>query len=137
MFDYGQYFLVKPLSTFYYCISVVFISLTKAVRWKWSQFYENHDRIISLKNKCFVFQGEDQEADIVEEEEESDLNYDINLVRNFLESFQSQDGLAGPVSNILQSMGMSLPPNKDGTQATGWDVVVVELVWMFHNLEYS
>ena len=51
--------------------------------------------------------------------EEGDLDYDINLVRNFLESFQSQDGLAGPVSNILQSMGMALPPNQDGGAARG------------------
>eukprot|EP00111_Clytia_hemisphaerica_P007767 TCONS_00022566-protein len=52
------------------------------------------------------------------QEGEEGLNYDVNLIRNFLESFQSQDGLAGPVSNILQSMGMSLPPNEDGTKAT-------------------
>ncbi|NP_001267880.1 ecdysoneless homolog [Hydra vulgaris] len=39
------------------------------------------------------------------------MNIDINLVKNFLESFSSQEGLSGPVSNILQSIGMSLPPN--------------------------
>ena len=58
---------------------------------------------------CFLFQTQ---------EGEEDLDYDVNLIRNFLESFQSQDGLAGPVSNILQSMGMSLPPNEDGAKAT-------------------
>lgn len=47
------------------------------------------------------------------EPNEEDLDYDINLLRNFLESFQNQDGLSGPVSNILNSLGMSLPPNLD------------------------
>ena len=75
----------------------------------------------------FHFQEGDQDQ---VEEEEGDLNYDINLVRNFLESFQSQDGLAGPVSNILQSMGMSLPPNQDGTQATtGWSFIKIGQSW--------
>lgn len=48
--------------------------------------------------------------------EESDLapvDVDLNLVTNILESFSSQSGLAGPVSNLLQSMGVHLPDNTD------------------------
>lgn len=48
--------------------------------------------------------------------EASDLapvDVDLNLVTNILESFSSQSGLAGPVSNLLQSMGVHLPDNTD------------------------
>ncbi|XP_051897574.1 protein ecdysoneless homolog isoform X2 [Pristis pectinata] len=51
-------------------------------------------------------------------ESEEDLNMlpvdvDLNLVENLLESYSSQAGLPGPASNILQSMGLRLPDNKD------------------------
>ncbi|XP_040292468.1 protein ecdysoneless homolog isoform X1 [Bufo bufo] len=48
--------------------------------------------------------------------DESDLapvDLDLNLVTNILESFSSQSGLAGPASNLLQSMGVHLPDNTD------------------------
>ncbi|XP_077206545.1 protein ecdysoneless homolog [Paroedura picta] len=41
------------------------------------------------------------------------VDIDLNLVANLLESYTAQDGLAGPVSNILQSMGVHLPENTD------------------------
>ncbi|XP_053547870.1 protein ecdysoneless homolog isoform X2 [Bombina bombina] len=41
------------------------------------------------------------------------VDMDLNLVTNILESFSSQAGLAGPASNILQSMGVHLPDNTD------------------------
>ncbi|XP_069741609.1 protein ecdysoneless homolog isoform X2 [Narcine bancroftii] len=41
------------------------------------------------------------------------VDVDLNLVENLLESYSSQAGLPGPVSNILQSMGLRLPDNKD------------------------
>lgn len=37
----------------------------------------------------------------------------MNLVANLLESYSAQSGLAGPTSNILQSMGVHLPENAD------------------------
>ncbi|XP_072138776.1 protein ecdysoneless homolog [Mobula birostris] len=43
------------------------------------------------------------------------VDVDLNLVENFLESYSSQAGLPGPASNILQSMGLRLPDNKDNT----------------------
>ena len=46
-------------------------------------------------------------------EEELPVDVDFNLVRNILQSFSTQQGLAGPASNILNSMGVWLPPNKD------------------------
>lgn len=52
------------------------------------------------------------------EEDEGGLPVDVdfNLVKNILESFSTQQGLAGPASNILNSMGVWLPPDKDVTQ---------------------
>ena len=43
---------------------------------------------------------------------------DFNLVKNILESFSTQEGLAGPASNILSSMGVWLPPNADLTDTS-------------------
>ena len=44
-----------------------------------------------------------------EGEELRPVDIDFNLVKNLLESYASQDGGAGPTSNILQSMGIKLP----------------------------
>lgn len=41
------------------------------------------------------------------------LDIDLNLVTNLLESLSSQEGLSGPASNLLQSLGLHLPPNSD------------------------
>lgn len=47
------------------------------------------------------------------DEEIQPLDLDLNLVTNLLESLSSQAGLAGPASNLLQSLGIHLPPNTD------------------------
>ncbi|KAM8858927.1 protein ecdysoneless homolog isoform 1-T2 [Spinachia spinachia] len=48
-----------------------------------------------------------------EEEEIQPLDVDLNLVTNLLESLSCQSGLAGPASNLLQSLGIHLPANSD------------------------
>lgn len=48
-----------------------------------------------------------------EEEEIQPLDLDLNLVTNLLESLSCQAGLAGPASNLLQSLGINLPANSD------------------------
>uniref|UniRef100_A0A670YMI6 Ecdysoneless cell cycle regulator n=1 Tax=Pseudonaja textilis TaxID=8673 RepID=A0A670YMI6_PSETE len=48
-----------------------------------------------------------------EDPDTTSVDIDLNLVTNLLESYNAQDGLAGPVSNILQSMGVYLPDNTD------------------------
>ncbi|KAJ7362048.1 hypothetical protein OS493_013136 [Desmophyllum pertusum] len=53
-----------------------------------------------------------------ESEDDAPVDVDFNLVKNILESFSTQQGLAGPASNILNSMGVWLPPNKDLTDST-------------------
>ena len=56
---------------------------------------------------------EQQEGEgLQQQQEEGELrpvDIDFNLVKNLLESYASQDGGAGPTSNILQSMGIKLP----------------------------
>ncbi|XP_029305328.1 protein ecdysoneless homolog [Cottoperca gobio] len=47
------------------------------------------------------------------EEEIQPLDVDLNLVTNLLQSLSCQAGLAGPASNLLQSLGIHLPPNSD------------------------
>ena len=37
------------------------------------------------------------------------VNLDLNLVTHLLESFASQQGLAGPVSTMMHDMGLALP----------------------------
>ncbi|XP_006837533.1 PREDICTED: protein SGT1 [Chrysochloris asiatica] len=48
-----------------------------------------------------------------DEEDSGAVDVDLNLVSNILESYNSQAGLAGPASNLLQSMGVQLPDNTD------------------------
>ena len=37
------------------------------------------------------------------------VDVDFNLIKNLLESYTSQEGGAGPTSNILQSLGVHIP----------------------------
>uniref|UniRef100_A0A3P9KNS1 Ecdysoneless homolog (Drosophila) n=1 Tax=Oryzias latipes TaxID=8090 RepID=A0A3P9KNS1_ORYLA len=48
-----------------------------------------------------------------EMEEPQPLDLDVNLMANLLESLSCQAGLAGPASNLLQSLGVHLPANSD------------------------
>lgn len=54
-------------------------------------------------------QGGSEQTD----EEIRPLDLDLNLVTNLLESLSCQAGLAGPASNLLQSLGIDLPANAD------------------------
>lgn len=50
-----------------------------------------------------------------EEENESheELDIDLNLAKNMLESFKSQAGMAGPGGNLMGMMGMRLPRDEE------------------------
>lgn len=48
-----------------------------------------------------------------EEEEFSPVDVDVNLVKSFLDSFSSQEGLPGPASNLLGLMGLQLPQDSN------------------------
>ncbi|XP_058043321.1 protein ecdysoneless homolog [Ahaetulla prasina] len=65
-----------------------------------------------------VFPHEDPNTDLEGNQNKEDpdtipVDIDVNLVTNLLESYHAQVGLAGPASNILQSMGVHLPDNTD------------------------
>ncbi|XP_060076683.1 protein ecdysoneless homolog [Ylistrum balloti] len=45
-----------------------------------------------------------------EDDDFQPVNIDVNTVKNMLESIGAQQGLAGPASNILNSMGVNVPP---------------------------
>jgi predicted outer membrane lipoprotein len=60
----------------------------------------------SLENEL----SEIREKDFETHEGEIDVNY--NLLKNLMTSFSQQDGLSGPASNLISSLGLSLPkPN--------------------------
>ena len=43
------------------------------------------------------------------DDEFTPVDVDVNLVKSFLDSFASQQGLPGPASNLLGLMGVQLP----------------------------
>ena len=45
-----------------------------------------------------------------------EVNIDFNLVKNLLESYKSQAGMAGPGGNLLNMMGIQLPADADDTR---------------------
>lgn len=47
------------------------------------------------------------------DEDFTPVDVDLNLVKNLLESFSSQQGLPGPTSNLLSLMGVKLPKDDD------------------------
>ncbi|KAH7520445.1 hypothetical protein FEM48_Zijuj08G0144700 [Ziziphus jujuba var. spinosa] len=48
------------------------------------------------------------------DEDFTPVDADVNLVKSFLDSFSSQQGLPGPASNLLGLMGFQLPQDKKG-----------------------
>ncbi|XP_071943829.1 protein ecdysoneless homolog [Antedon mediterranea] len=60
------------------------------------------------------FERQSEGASVEDEKEDlRPVEVDMNLLKNLLESYSSQNGLAGPASNILHSMGIKLPENAD------------------------
>ncbi|NXK55507.1 ECD protein, partial [Chauna torquata] len=73
-------------------------------------FSTQKKRASSVKATTSQDAGPDSGA---EDTELTPVDVDMNLVANLLESYSAQAGLAGPTSNILQSMGVYLPENAD------------------------
>ncbi|XP_075697645.1 protein ecdysoneless homolog isoform X2 [Rhinoderma darwinii] len=76
----------------------------------------NIGKSFTKKKNAEVFQptkADEEEEVNADETDLTPVDVDLNLVTNILESFSSQSGLAGPVSNLLQSMGVHLPENTD------------------------
>lgn len=77
-------------------------------------FHQSHNEG-NLQNGSPHSLGEDP---LLNDETQADiqpLDLDLNLITNLLESLSSQAGLAGPASNLLQSLGINLPPNSDSS----------------------
>ncbi|KAJ3424396.1 sgt1 protein hsgt1 suppressor of gcr2 [Anaeramoeba flamelloides] len=74
---------------------------------------------LELKNNTTLgetFEYINEIDDDKEEEEEGkseNLQVDFNLVNNLLNSFDAQQGLSGPTSNLLNTLNIKLPPNND------------------------
>ncbi|KAI1428916.1 SGT1-domain-containing protein [Xylaria sp. FL1777] len=61
-----------------------------------------------------VFKPKGKGTEEAEEESgDEEVNIDYNLAKNLLESFKSQEGLAGPAGNLMGMMGMKLPRDED------------------------
>lgn len=52
-------------------------------------------------------------GDSAEEDKTAPVDIELNLVKNVLESYKSQQGLPGPVGNILGQFGIVLPADAD------------------------
>ncbi|KAG0176620.1 hypothetical protein DFQ29_005886 [Apophysomyces sp. BC1021] len=66
-----------------------------------------HDKI----GKSFAKATENEDED--EEDESAPVDVQLNLVKNVLESFKSQQGLPGPAGNILSQFGVALPTDNE------------------------
>ena len=60
--------------------------------------------------------GAGSASDIENGSEDGEIDVDINLAKNLLESFKSQAGMAGPGGNLMGLMGMHLPRDEGDEQ---------------------
>lgn len=67
----------------------------------------SHDKISGSFAKMTAHQSDQ------EEDEDAPVDVQLNLVKNVLESFKSQQGLPGPVGNILNQFGFVLPGDNE------------------------
>ncbi|KAJ3029791.1 UNVERIFIED_CONTAM: hypothetical protein HDU68_011112 [Siphonaria sp. JEL0065] len=69
-------------------------------------------RLKRMEENGIRLDDSDDESDPERDDEDvGELDVDANLVKNLLESFQAQNGLPGPASNILGRLGLQLPRN--------------------------
>lgn len=60
-----------------------------------------------------INQATNDEVPTVSDDEFHPVDVDLTVLKNILESYNSQQGLPGPASNLLSSMGVHLPDDKD------------------------
>ncbi|KAL9543653.1 hypothetical protein MBANPS3_008012 [Mucor bainieri] len=72
----------------------------------------SHNKISGSFAKLTTAESNENEDD-VEEDEEAPVDVQLNLVKNVLESFKSQQGLPGPVGNMLSQFGFVLPGDNE------------------------
>ncbi|RIA99050.1 SGT1 protein [Glomus cerebriforme] len=77
------------------------------------------DDLSSKKEKKKTTNQTDMDFDEESEESYRPVDINLNLVKNLLESFKSQEGLPGPVSNIFNRLGNVLPKDEEGDKSNG------------------
>lgn len=68
---------------------------------------EEMDQEISSHKKI------DASFEKIVEDKDAPVNVELNLVKNILESFKSQQGLPGPAGNMLNQFGIVLPRDEE------------------------
>ncbi|GES93477.1 protein ecdysoneless homolog [Rhizophagus clarus] len=71
------------------------------------------DDLLSKKEKEKATDSIDMEVDEESDELYKPVDINLNLVKNLLESFKSQEGLPGPVSNIFNRLGNVIPKDEE------------------------
>ncbi|KAI9486651.1 MAG: SGT1 protein-domain-containing protein [Benjaminiella poitrasii] len=71
----------------------------------------SHEKINKSFEKVRITNLDDEEE--TEEDENAPVDVQLNLVKNVLESFKSQQGLPGPVGNMLNQFGIVLPGDNE------------------------
>ncbi|KAH8554010.1 SGT1 protein-domain-containing protein [Umbelopsis sp. PMI_123] len=84
-----------------------------------------HKKINASFHKSVRFQpstgeakGESLDEMDIEEDEDAPVDIELNLVKNMLESFKSQEGLPGPIGNIMNRMGIVMPRDEASMEST-------------------
>jgi hypothetical protein len=73
----------------------------------------------NLSSKEEKEKGTDSDFEEDSEELYKPVDINLNLVKNLLESFKSQEGLPGPVSNIFNRLGNVLPKDEEEEEEEG------------------
>jgi hypothetical protein len=78
-----------------------------------------YTKLAALKGKAEAGKEEEivREGDWDDESDNEEIDIDLNLAKNLLESFKSQAGMAGPGGNLLGLMGMQLPRDEGDSES--------------------
>jgi hypothetical protein len=79
----------------------------------------SHEKINASFHKSVRIQTPQEEAENeFEEDEDAPVDIELNLVKNMLESFKSQEGLPGPIGTIMNRMGVVIPRDESDREST-------------------
>lgn len=77
------------------------------------QEIQGHDKLSGSFAKLSTVTDKEKDMEEAEEDESAPVDVQLNLVKNVLESFKSQQGLPGPVGNLLSQFGFVLPGDNE------------------------
>ncbi len=67
--------------------------------------------------------GAGASAPVSDVDSDDEVDVDLNLARNLLESFKGQQGMSGPAGNILSMLGLTLPRDDDDDEDDDKDFI--------------